>query len=184
MLDNLKKHNDSIVDETIPSLVSLSELQRVLQNLLREGVPVRDLEIILETLSDYAPTIKDTDLLTEYVRQALKRTITRRFAVAGQLKVINLDSAVEEMIVKGLKKHETGSYLSLDANVIQRIIASSTEQIEKMRKLVQEPIVLTSPVIRVYFKKLMDQFFPNITVLSYNDLDPNIQIQSLGIIRI
>jgi len=184
MLDNLKKHNDSIVDETIPSLVSLSELQRVLQNLLREGIPIRDMEIILETLSDYAPTIKDTDLLTEYVRQALKRTITRRFAVAGQLKVINLDSAVEEMIVKGLKKHETGSYLSLDANVIQKIIGSAAEQIEKMKKLVQDPIILTSPVVRVYFKKLMDQFFPNITVLSYNDLDPEIQIQSLGIIKI
>jgi len=184
MLENLKKHNDSIVDETIPSLVSLSELQRVLQNLLREGIPIRDMEIILETLSDYAPTIKDTDLLTEYVRQALKRTITRRFAVAGQLKVINLDSAVEEMIVKGLKKHETGSYLSLDANVIQKIIGSAAEQIEKMKKLVQDPIILTSPVVRVYFKKLMDQFFPNITVLSYNDLDPEIQIQSLGIIKI
>jgi len=184
MLDNLKKHNDTIVDETIPSLVSISELQRVLQNLLREGIPIRDLEIILETLSDYAPTIKDTDLLTEYVRQALKRTITHRFAVAGQLKVINLDSTVEEMIVKGLKKHETGSYLSLDTNVIQRIITSSTEQIEKMKKLVQDPIILTSPVVRVYFKKLMDQFFPNITVLSYNDLEPNVQIQSLGVIRI
>jgi len=184
MLDNLKKHNDTIVDETIPALVSIIELQRVLQNLLREGIPIRDLEIILETLSDYAPTIKDTDLLTEYVRQALKRTITHRFAVAGQLKVINLDSTVEEMIVKGLKKHETGSYLSLDTNVIQRIITSSTEQIEKMKKLVQDPIILTSPVVRVYFKKLMDQFFPNITVLSYNDLEPNVQIQSLGVIRI
>jgi len=184
MLDNLKKNNDSIVDETVPNVVSLSDLQRVLQNLLREGIPVRDMESILETLSDYAQTVKDTDMLTEYVRQALKRTITRRFATAGQLKVINLDSAIEEMIVKGLKKHDTGSYLSLDAAVIQRIINSSTEQIEKMKKLVQEPVILTSPVVRVYFKKLMDQFFSDITVLSFNDLDSNIQIQSLGIIKI
>jgi len=184
MLDNLKKNNDSIVDETIPSVVSLNELQRVLQNLLREGIPIRDMESILETLSDYAQTVKDTDLLTEYVRQALKRTITRRFVTAGQLKVINLDSGIEEMIVKGLKKHDAGSYLSLDAAVIQKIITSSTEQVEKMKRLVQEPVVLTSPVVRVYFKKLMDQFFPNITVLSFNDLDSNIQIQSLGVIKI
>jgi flagellar biosynthesis protein FlhA len=184
MLDNLKQNNDSIVDDTIPAVVSLGELQRVLQNLLREGIPIRDMEIILETLSDYAQTIKDPDMLTEYVRQALKRTITRRFSSAGQLKVINLDSAIEELIVKGLKKHDTGSYLSLDAAVIQKIITSSTEQIDKMKRLVQEPIILTSPVVRVYFKKLMDQFFPDITVLSFNDLDSNIQIQSLGIIKI
>lgn len=184
MLDNLKQNNDSIVDETIPAVASLSELQRVLQNLLKEGIPIRDMESILETLSDYGQTVKDPDMLTEYVRQSLKRTITRRFSSAGQLKVINLDSAIEELIVKGLKKHDTGSYLSLDAAVIQKIITSSTEQLDKMKRLVQEPIILTSPVVRIYYKKLMDQFFPDITVLSFNDLDSNIQIQSLGIIKI
>lgn len=184
MLENLKKNNESIVDETVPSAVSVSELQHVLKNLLREGVPILDMEIILETLSDYAPTVKDNDMLTEYVRQALKRTITRKFSSAGQLKVITLDGDVEDAIIKSVKRMEGGAYLTLEPDMIQKIIAGTKEQIDKMRKLVQEPIILTSPVVRVYFKKLIDQFYPNITVLSFNDLDPSVQVQSLGIVKV
>ena len=184
MLDNLKTRNDSIVEETIPGAVSLGDLQHVLKNLLREGIPILDLETILETLSDFAPNIKDTDLLTEYVRQALKRTITRRFSSAGQLKIINLDTEIEDAVIQNLKKHDTGSYLALDASTIQKIIASTTAQLDKMKRLVQEPIIMTSPIVRVYFKKLMDQFYPNVTVLSYNDIESTVQIQSLGTISI
>ncbi|NLH00331.1 MAG: flagellar biosynthesis protein FlhA [Clostridiales bacterium] len=184
MLENLKKNGESIVDETVPSIVSVSELQHVLKNLLREGIPILDMEIILETLSDYAPTVKDNDMLTEYVRQALKRTITRKFSSGGQLKVITLDGEIEDAIIKSVKRMEGGAYLTLEPDMIQRIVAGTKEQIDKMKKLVQEPIVLTSPVVRIYYKKLIDQFYPNITVLSFNDLDPSVQVQSLGIVKV
>lgn len=184
MLENLKRTNENIVNDSIPSIITVSEVLRVLRNLLREGVPIHDLETILETLTDYAPTVKDTDLLTEYVRQSLRRTITHICSTAGQLKVLNLDNEIEDLIMKNLKKHDVGSYLALDPVSIQNIIKSSTDQIEKMKKIVQEPIVLTSPIVRIYYKKLLDQFIPNVTVLSFNDVDPSAQIQSLGVISL
>lgn len=184
MLENLKKTNEDIVADTVPAVVSLSELQRVLKNLLREGVPIFDLEAILETLSDYAPTVKDDDMLTEYVRQSLKRTITRRYSEAGQLKMVSLDASVEDIIIKGLKKIDGGAYLNLDPDTVQQIMVNTKEQVDKIRKLVQEPVILTSPLVRIYYKKLLDQFYPNITVLSINDIDSNVQIQALGSISI
>ncbi|MBR2876215.1 MAG: flagellar biosynthesis protein FlhA [Clostridia bacterium] len=184
MIDNLKQHNESIVEDTVPAVVSLNELQRVLRNLLREGIPILDMESILETLSDYAPNVKDHDMLTEYVRQALRRTITHKFSIAGQLKVVSLDSEIEDLIIKSIKKIEGGAYLALEPEVIQKIVTSTTEQINQMKKLVQEPIIITSPVVRIYFKKLLDQFYPDITVLSFNDIDTSVQIQSLGTITL
>ena len=185
MLENLKKNDpNTIADDVVPNVVTTSELQHVLKNLLREGVPIIDMEIILETLSDYAPSVKDSDMLTEYVRQALKRTITRKFSAAGQLKVITLDSEIEDAILKSVKRMEGGAYLTLEPEMIQKIVTGTKDQIEKVRKLVQEPIVLTSPVVRVYYKKLIDQFYPNVTVLSFNDLDPSVQVQSLGVVKI
>lgn len=184
MVDNLKEHNESIVEDTVPAIVSLNELQRVLRNLLREGIPILDMETILETLADYAPTVKDHDMLTEYVRQALRRTITHKFSIAGQLKVVSLDSEIEDLIIKSIKKIEGGAYLALEPDVIQKIVTSTTEQINQMKKLVQEPIIITSPVVRIYFKKLLDQFYPDITVLSFNDIDTSVQIQALGTITL
>ncbi len=184
MVDNLKEHNESIVEDTVPAIVSLNELQRVLRNLLREGIPILDMESILETLSDYAPTVKDHDMLTEYVRQSLRRTITHKFSIAGQLKVVSLDSEIEDLIIKSIKKIEGGAYLALEPDVIQKIVTSTTDQINQMKKLVQEPIIITSPVVRIYFKKLLDQFYPDITVLSFNDIDTSVQIQSLGTITL
>ena len=168
----------------MPDVVTTGELQHVLKNLLREGVPIIDMEIILETLSDYAPTVKDSDMLTEYVRQSLKRTITRRFSAAGQIKVITLDSEIEDAILKSIKRMEGGAYLTLEPEMIQRIVAGTKDQIDKVRKLVQEPIILTSPVVRIYYKKLIDQFYPNVTVLSFNDLDPSVQVQSFGVVKV
>jgi len=184
MIANLRKTNEAMVNDTIPNLVSVGDLQKVLCNLLRENVPVRDLETILETMADYAPTIKDIDMLTEYVRQALKRTISRRFAEAGQIKVITLDANVENLIMGAVKRTESGSYLALDTKTIQRIIASANQELSKIKDLVQNPIVLTSPIVRVYFKKLVDQFYPDTVVLSFNEVDGNTQIQALGAIAI
>lgn len=184
MLENLKKTNPAIVEETVPGLISQNELQKVLRNLLRENVPISDMETILETLADYAPNVKDSDILTEYVRQALKRTITHRFSEAGQLKVISLDSEIENKIINSVKKMEGGAYLALDPAVIQKIVAATTKKVEEMRQMVQVPIILTSPIVRVYYKKMLDQFCPNVVVLSFNDVDPSVQIQSLGIIAL
>ncbi len=184
MLENLKKVNSTIVDDTIPGVVSVGDLEKVLKNLLSEGVPIRDMETVLETMADYAPTIKDTDILTEYVRQSLRRVITHRFAEAGQMKVISLDAGVENLIMGSVKKMDGGSYLSLEPEIIQQIATVTNEKVSQMRRVVQTPIVLTSPVVRIYFKKLVDQFCPNITVLSYNEIDPSVQIQALGTIAI
>ncbi len=184
LLDNIKKENPVLVEETVPTLVTVGELQKVLANLLREGIPIRDMESILETVADYAATVKDADMLTEYVRQALKRTITHKFAAANQLRVLTLDTELENLIMGGVKRSEHGSYLAIDPDVIQKIVNALLEQINKVKEIVPNPIVLTSPIVRVYFKKIADQFCPNTYVLSFNEIDNNVQIQALGNIAI
>ena len=184
MLDKLKETNPSIVEDVIPNVVSVAYLQKVLSLLLKEGVPIRDLQTILETLSDYSSSLKDIDITTEYVRQALKRTITRKFNDAGQIRVLTLDAGIENKIVASVKKSDQGSYLALDPGMIQNIVRATTAQIEKVREVIPSPIILTSPIVRVYFKKLIDQFMPNITVLSFNEIDGTVQIQSVGNISI
>ncbi|MBE6838359.1 MAG: flagellar biosynthesis protein FlhA [Ruminococcus sp.] len=184
MLDKLKETNPSIVEDVIPNVVSVAYLQKVLSLLLKEGVPIRDLQTILETLSDYSSSLKDIDITTEYVRQALKRTITRKFNDAGQIRVLTLDAGIENKIVASVKKSDQGSYLALDPDMIQNIVRATTAQIEKVREVIPSPIILTSPIVRVYFKKLIDQFMPNITVLSFNEIDGTVQIQSVGNISI
>ncbi len=184
MLENLRKTNEAIVNDTIPSAITVGDLQKVICRLLQEQVPVRDMETILETLGDYGPKIKDTDMLTEYVRQSLKRTISHKFADAEQLKVISLDAKVENLIMGAVKKMDSGSYLALDQDSIQKIIVATTNQIERIRDIVQVPVILTSPIVRIYYKKLIDQFCPNVIVLSFNEIDAHIQIQALGTIEI
>ena len=184
LLENLKKSNAMIVEETIPDIISIGNLQKVLANLLRENIPIRDMETIIETLSDYGTQTKDTEMLTEYVRQALRRTISHRFSEAGQMKVISLDEKIENLIMTSVKKTETGSYLALEPAIIQSIVTSSTEEINKVKELVTVPIILTSPIVRIYFKKLLDQFYPDVTVVSFSEIDNQIQIQALGSIRL
>lgn len=184
LLENLKKVNAPIVADTIPGVISIGELQKVLSNLLREGIPIRDMETILETLADYGATVKDTDMLTEYVRQSLKRTISHKFADGGQIRVISLDANIENMIMGSVKKASTGSYLALEPHTIQEIVASTTKEIHKIKDLVQAPMILTSPIVRIYFKKLVDQFYPGAVVLSFSEIDSNVQIQALGNIKI
>ncbi len=184
ILTNLKKTNQAIVEDTIPAILPLASLQKILGNLLREGVPIKDVETVLETVAEYGGSIRDLDMLTEYVRQALRRTITHRFAEAGQLKVISLDTAIENQIMGAVKKVENGSYLALDPQVIQGIVTAATAQIDKIKDLVQVPIILTSPIVRVYFKKLMDEFYLDCVVLSFNEIDSQVKIQALGSITL
>lgn len=184
LLINLRKTNEALVNDTVPQIVSVGGLQKILCNLLKENVPIRDVETILETLADYGATVKDVDMLTEYVRQSLKRTITHRFAEAGQLKVISLDPNIENQIMASVKKVDSGSYLALEPQTIQNIITATTREIDKIKDLVQIPIILTSPIVRLYFKKLVDQFYLNAAVLSFNEIDSDIKIQALGNITI
>ncbi|MCL1804942.1 MAG: flagellar biosynthesis protein FlhA [Clostridiales bacterium] len=184
MVEKLRQRNEIIVDDTIPGVLTMTELQKILRNLLREGIPISDLETILETLADYGPVVKDNDMLTEYVRQALKRTITHRFSEAGQMKVMSLDGELENIIINSVKKMDGGAYLALEPDTIQKIITATNEKINQMKQVVQPAIILTSPVVRLYFKKLLDQFNPEVVVLSFNDIDSGVQIQSLGTIAI
>ncbi len=184
ILTNLRKTNEAIVNDTVPAIVSVGGLQKILCNLLREGVPIRDIETILETLADYGASVKDIDMLTEYVRQSLRRTITHRFAEAGQLKVISLDANIENQIMGAVKKVDSGSYLALDPLTIQNIITATTREVDKIRDLVQVPIILTSPIVRIYFKKLVDQVYLNAVVLSFNEIDTDVKIQALGNISV
>ena len=180
MVENVKKTNPIVVDDLIPKVISVGYLQKVLSNLLKEGIPIRDLETILETLGDHTNVLKDVDIVTEYVRQSLKRTITHRFAEANSLRVITLDTAIEDMIVSSVKKNDQGSYLAMSPEVIQHIVAATNAEIDKIKDVIPTVIILTSPVVRIYFKKLTDQFIPNITVLSYSEIDSTAQIQAIG----
>ncbi len=180
ILANLRRTNEALVNDTIPTIITVGTLQKVLCSLLREGVPIRDIETILETLADYGTTVQDMDMLTEYVRQSLKRAITHRFAEAGQLKVISLDAGIENQIMGAVKRLDTGSYLALDPQTIQGIITAATREIDKIKDIVTVPIILTSPIVRVYFKKLVDQFYLGATVLSFNEIDTDVKIQALG----
>lgn len=180
MVDNMRQTNQTVVDDLIPSIVSVGYLQKVLCMLLKEGVPIRDMETILEALAENSSSLKDIDIAVEYVRQALKRTITRRFSDANSLRVITLDPRIEDLIIANVKKADRGSYLSLDPDMVSKIMAAASETIERVSEVVPQIIVLTSPIVRVYFKKLADQFIPNIVVLSYNEIDSTAQIQSIG----
>ena len=180
MVENVKKLNPIVVDDLIPKVISIGYLQKILSNLLKEGIPIRDLETILETLGDHTNVLKDTDIATEYVRQSLKRTITHRFAEANSLRVITLDTQIEDMIVSSVKKNEQGSYLAMAPDMIQNIVNATNEEIDKIKDVIPSVIILTSPVVRIYFKKLTEQFISNITVLSYSEIDSSAQIQAIG----
>ena len=180
MIENVKKTNPIVVEDLIPKVISVGYLQKVLGNLLKEGIPIRDMETILETLGDHSNVLKDIDIATEYVRQALKRTITHRFAEANSLRVITLDTQIEDMIVSSVKKNEQGSYLAMPPDIIQNIVAATNNEIDKIKDVIPTVIILTSPVVRIYFKKLTEQFIANITVLSYSEIDASAQIQAIG----
>lgn len=184
MLDKLKATCPTVVEDIVPSIVTPAYLQKVLCLLLKEGVPIRDLQTILETLADNQHTMKDVDITTEYVRQALKRTITHKFSDGGQIRVITLDTDVENKIVASVKKSEQGSYLAMDPQTIQQLVSALNTQIDKVKDIIPMIIVLTSPIVRIYFKKLIDQFVPNVNVLSFSEIDNSVQIQAVGNIAI
>nr|WP_325186438.1 flagellar biosynthesis protein FlhA [uncultured Oscillibacter sp.] len=180
LVENLKRTEPELVEEAIPNVVSYATLEKVLRNLLREGVPIKDLGIILETLVDSLGQGRDIDAATEQVRGALARTITRRFCEDGQLRVVTLDAEVEKKIIASLTRNEQGVYLAMGPDLMQQIVGQLAEQMRKFSDLSQTPIILVSQVIRGYFSKMITQFYPNVYVLSFNEITSNVQIQALG----
>lgn len=184
LLDNIKETYPALVDEVVPKLLTLGEVHKVLSNLLREDISIRDMVTILETLADYAPVTKDTDMLTEYVRQALTRAITKRFFNGKRSKVITLDQELEQLIIDSVQQTDYGTYLSINPDIAQRIAGSLMKEVQSVMSLGEQPIILTSPMVRMYFKRIADGVTPGLIVLSYNEIDPLIEVQSVGVVSI
>ncbi len=184
LLDTLKTQQPALVDEVFPKMFSLGEIQKVLANLLREGVPIRDMETIVETLADYGNLTKDTELLTEYVRQNLKRMITKRFIQDNKATVITLDPKLEQLILERTKQNEAGSFVALEPTQMQSIINSLKNLVEKITSQGKTPIVLTSPVVRRKFKRMIEQIANDLTVLSYGEVEQTVEIHAEGVITL
>jgi len=185
LVNNIRETNQVLVDELTPKLLGLGEIQKVLQNLLSEGISIRDLLTIFETLADYAVTTHDTDVLTEYVRQALKRAISSKYFPPGETtSVITLDPKIEQDIMSSVKQTEQGAYLTLDPEKQKAIIDSVGEEVEKMENLGKAAIIITSPIVRMYFKKLTEDYYKDLIVVSYNEVDSNVELQSVGMVTI
>jgi len=184
LIDNIKQNYPVIVDELIPKLMTIGEIQKVLANLLKEGVSIRDMVTILETLGDYASVTRDSEMLTEYVRQALGRSITKKYFEGNKSTVITLDPELEQTLMNAVQKTENGSYLTLEPNIANTVINNLSKQVQKFAEFGQQPVVLASPVVRLYFKRLTEHVLPGLIVLSYNELDPSMEIQSVGMVSI
>jgi len=183
MVDYVKEQNPAVVTDLIPDLISLSELQKVLSNLLREQVSIRDFTTILETLADYGRLTKDTDVLTEYVRQALRRQITRQYAGEDRkLQVLTLDPAVEDILRGSIQQSEFGSYLAVDPEIAQSLINKVSHYHEDLIRKGTTPIILCAPILRIYFKRLLDRFISDLVVLSYNEIDSHVQVEVVGMV--
>lgn len=183
LIDNVKENNKVLIDELIPKLMGVGEVQKVLQNLLKEGISIRDLLTVFETLADHAATTRDTDILTEYVRQSLKRSISSKyFQTSDTTSVVTLDPVIEQEIMGAVKQTEQGSYLNLDPERIKNIISSVKDEVSKLENLGKMPIVITSPIVRLYFKKLVDDYVKDVIVISYNEIDSNVELQSVGMV--
>jgi len=183
LVNNLKESHPSLVDELVPKLLGLGEIQKVLQNLLKEGISIRDLLSILETLADYAPTTRDTDILTEYVRQSLKRAISVKYFTSHETtSVVTLDPKIEQDIMGSVKQTETGAYINLDPAKTKSIINSVGNEVQKLENLGKNPIVITSPIVRMYFKRLTEDYYRDLIVVSYNEIESNVELQSVGMV--
>lgn len=185
LVNNLKDSNPVLVDELVPKLLGLGEIQKVLQNLLAEGISIRDLLTIFETLADHAQTTRDTDVLTEYARQGLKRAISNKYFPSNETtSVITLDPKVEQEIMGAVKQTEQGSYLALDPETTKKIIDSVETEVSKLESLGKNAIIITSPIVRMYFKKLTEDYFKDLIVVSYNEVESNVELQSVGMVTI
>ncbi len=184
LVDSVRGNYPAVVEELIPHLLSLGDLQKVLANLLRERISIRDLVTIFETLADYANMTKDTEMLTEYVRHSLARQITRQFVQGNSLPCITLDVELENLILQSAQKTEQGSYVNLDPKTMQNFIQALNQELMKLTNMGYQPIILTSPAVRMFVRKLTERAAPGLAVISYAELDPKTEVQALGMVRI
>jgi len=185
LLDNFKQEHPKIVSDLIPDILSLGLVLRVMKNLLKEGVSIRDLRTILESLADAGLGTKDSDFLTESVRQALYRTITERIkSDKGDVPLFTLDKGLEEFLLKNINQSEQGTILNIDAKSTQSILASITEKIEEATRVGEKMVLLCSPYVRRHLKRLTEKFIPNLVVISHNEISSDTHIRSLGTIRL
>jgi len=183
LVNNLKESNPVLVDELVPKMLGLGDVQKVLQNLLSEGISIRDLLTIFETLADHATGTRDTDVLTEYVRQALKRAISNKYFPANEVtSVVTLDPKIEQEIMSSVKQTEQGAYLTLDPEKTRAIMDSVQTEIAKLENIGKMAIIITSPIVRMYFKKLTEDYFKDLVVISYNEVESNVELQSVGMV--
>ena len=184
LVESVRQSNPAVVDELVPNMMSLGDIQKVLANLLRERISIRDLVTIFETLADYAPATKDTEVLAEYVRHALARQISRQFIYNNVLACLTVDPQLENLINGAVQRTEQGSYVALDPSTVQAIVNSLSNELPKLTNLGYQPVVLASPATRLYFRKVTERVAPNLVVLSYAELDPKIEVQAVGMVRI
>ena len=176
LLDMVKATQPALVEETVPKAVSLGELQRVLCNLLREAIPIKDMTTILETLSDYGPVTKDTDMLTEYVRQNMRRIITSKFIPEGSAPVMMSDPDLEQLILSSIQQTKQGSYVNLEPNKLQSILNNVKKAMESFVEMGFPPIMVTSPIVRFHLKRLTEPMAPDLVVLSFNEIEPDVRL--------
>jgi len=185
LIDSFKETNPKVIEELIPGLLTLGQTQKVLQNLLKEHISIRDLQTILETLADHAPVTKDTDTLTEYTRSALSRSISKQMRHEdGTIKVITLEPGLEKRVADSVKMTEHGSYLALDPSLAQKIIDNIKGQIDKFSALNSSPVLLTGPQVRMHLRRLTERFVPSLSVLSHSEVTPDTQIDNIAVVAV
>jgi flagellar biosynthesis protein FlhA len=184
LINNVSENHPTLVEELVPKLLSVGEIQKVLMNMLKEGISIRDLVTVFEILADNASTSRDPDLLTEYVRQALKRSISAKFFDGDTNQVITLDPTIEQLIMDHVKQSEQGTYLTLDPESMEKVLNATGSEAEKLVASGRVPIILTSPIVRIYYKRMIEERYPDIIVISYSELDPTIELQSVGMVTI
>jgi flagellar biosynthesis protein FlhA len=185
LVDHVKENASAVVEELIPDKLSIGEIQKVLIKLLKEKISVRNLPVILETLADYAESTRDPDVLTEYVRQALSRQITRQYTTAGSpMQVITAGASLEKTIADAIQQTEHGNYLSLDPEMSQLVYQKVLEQVQRVQQSGIQPILLTSPAIRMYLRQFLERYMPDLPILSYNELEPDVEVQSIGVVNV
>jgi len=185
LIDTIKKTHPAVVKEVIPDALSLGECQKVLQNLVKERVSIRDLVSILETLADNVHMTKDPEMLTEFVRVALSRTICKEYMNnEGTINVITLDPQIEQTIQHSIQRTEAGSFLTLDPNVGQEILHAIAAQVQALQERGLQPILLTSPPVRPALRKLTDRSFPNLVLLSWNEIAPKVNVNSVAMVSL
>ena len=184
LIDNLAQQQPTLVEEVVPKMFTYGDIQKILVRLLRENVPIKDMDTIIETLADYGSITKNPDDLTEYVRQNLSRVITQRFFSDDDILIVALDSKVEQIILEKTKLLDTGTVTILEPEQLQGIYKSTKEIIDKASTQGKRVVVITAPVTRAKFKKIIEQVAPGLTVLSYAEVEPTKQLQIESIIKL